>query len=147
MSTKFNKNMSQKQSTKQRAARFKATRKQHRLETAEDYTELIADLIKQKGEARTCDIAKLKGVSHVTAIRAIRRVKELGYLNSEPRKPITLTKKGKKLAEFCKKRHELVVSLFIKLGVPQDIAEKDAEGAEHHISSKTLDAIEKYVKS
>ena len=57
-----------------------------------------------------------------------------------------LTDKGKKLAEFSKKRHEIVFNFLIALGVDLETAKNDAEGIEHHVSSETLKVFEKFVK-
>ena len=69
-------NMARKKKFPGRAGPFKATRRHHTNEAAEDYTELVADLINSQGEARTCEIARAMGVSHVTALRTIRRLQE-----------------------------------------------------------------------
>ena len=42
------------------------TRQEHLQETAQDYVELIADLIGETGEARVIDLARRLGVTHVT---------------------------------------------------------------------------------
>jgi DtxR family manganese transport transcriptional regulator len=126
---------------------FKATRKHHSEELAEDYTEIISDLIAIKGSARIGEIAKHLGVSHVTAIRTIQRLQDQGYVTTKPKSPIELTIKGKNLAKFSKYRHDLLIQLFLKLGIPQKIAEIDVEGAEHHISKKSLDYIEAFLKN
>lgn len=133
-------------SEKRRAAPFKATRKHHSSEAAEDYTELIADLIQRNGEARTGQIAKHLGISHVTALRTLRRLKEQGYILGEQHAPITLTAKGTKLARDAKIKHELLVQLFVHLGVPSAVAEVDVEGAEHHISAVTLSCIRRFIE-
>lgn len=126
-----------------RAEPFKATRKHHSSEAAEDYTELIADLIERDGEARTGEIAKQMGISHVTALRTIQRLQEEGLLVTSPRKPVELTSQGRKVARYAKERHQLLVDFFVSIGVPKEVAEVDVEGAEHHISDGTL----KYVRA
>ena len=128
-----------------KAKQFKATRKHHSLESAEDYTELIHELIEESGEARTGQIAKQLGISHVTALRTIRRLQEQGYLKTEQHKPVELTAKGKKLALYSKKRHQILLDFLIQIGVPKDIAEIDVEGIEHHVSKITLDRIKKFL--
>src|ERR1700733_3245633 len=131
---------------KQRAESFIATRHHHLLETAEDYVELVADLIQSEGEARTCDLAVRLGVSHVTVVRTIQRLQQKGYLHAQPHKPITLTEKGKQLAAFSKSRHDFLFKYLISIGVPEEIAAIDAEGMEHHISVETLEAFRKQLK-
>lgn len=133
-------------SSTQRAKHFQAARKTHSIEAAEDYTELVADLIEKNGEARTCDIAKHIGISHVTALRTIRRLQAEGYLETSPHKPVNLTPKGKKTAKYSKERHELLLEFFAHIGVPEKVAEVDVEGLEHHISPTTLKVIKKFLK-
>ena len=129
-----------------RAAPFKAMRRQHNSAAAEDYTELVAELIECRGEARTCEIAEQLGVSHVTALRTIRRLQGEGYLATKPHQPVTLTAKGRRLAAFCRDRHRLLVDFFVRIGVPADVAELDVEGVEHHIGPVTLNAIRDFMK-
>ncbi len=132
---------------KDRSRPFIATRRHHDLEMAEDYTELIAGLIETKGEARTCEIAKSFGVSHVTAIRTLKRLQVQGYVETAPHQPVTLTSKGQKLAAMSKNRHETLLAFLLKLGVSKKAAEIDAEGMEHHISAETLRAITKFLNA
>jgi DtxR family transcriptional regulator, manganese transport regulator len=126
--------------------KFKTTRKQHQTEAAEDYTELISDLIDSKGEARVGIIAECLGISHVTAVRTLQRLAQDDYVIIGRNQPVTLTAKGLKTARYAKARHNLVVQLFIKLGVDKKTAEIDAEGAEHHISAETLRHIKRYLE-
>jgi DtxR family manganese transport transcriptional regulator len=121
-----------------RASHFETKREQHNLEAAEDYTELVYELEQRIGEARTGTIAEHLGISHVTALRTIKRLQALGYLKTARQKPVELTAKGRKLAIASKARHEMLVDFFVSLGVPREIAEHDVEGAEHHFSKVTL---------
>lgn len=132
-------------SGKKRSTAFEATRAHHSLEAAEDYTELIADLEERYGEARTGIIAQELGVSHVTALRTIRRLQDEGYVQTADRKPVKLTAKGRRIAEFSKQRHQLLIEFFMSIGVPKHIAEIDVEGVEHHISATTLDYIKQHL--
>lgn len=125
---------------------FKITRLQHSKELAQDYTEIIYELINEKGVARVGEIAYRLGVSHVTAIKALKRLQEQGLVLTKPKSPIELTLDGKKLAKFSKYRHELLLKMLIKIGVPEELAKIDVEGAEHHFSKKTLKYIESFIK-
>lgn len=126
---------------------FKVLRKQHNLESAEDYTELIADLIEEKGEARVKDIANYFGVTHVTAVRTLSRLKRDGFIETDSHKPVSLTEKGRELASYSKKRHQTLLKFLIELGVPEKIAKIDAEGIEHHLSAETMRSIEKHLSN
>lgn len=129
----------------QKALPFITTRTRNTQEISEDYTRLIQELIEEKGEARTCDIAENLGVSHVTVIRTLQRLKKQGFVITKPHHPVTFTKKGKKLGIFTKKRHQILMQFLRKLGVPENIARIDAEGMEHHLSRETLDAIKQHL--
>ena len=126
--------------------RFEQVRNARNSETAEDYTEMIADLIRNAGEARAVDLAKHFGVTGPTVNSIIRRLVRDGLVVSKPYRSIFLTDKGQTLADYCKKRHEIVYNFLIKIGVNSDIAKNDAEGIEHHVSAETLSVFEKYNK-
>jgi len=123
------------------------TRAEHASEIFEDYVEAIADLISELGESRVVDLAKRLGVTHVTVNHTISRLQKSGLVRSQPYRAIFLTEKGRLLAERCKHRHETVTAFLVSLGIPADIAEKDAEGIEHHVSPETLAAFRKNLKS
>ena len=126
--------------------RFEQVRNARNSETAEDYTEMIADLIRNVGEARAVDLAKHFGVTGPTVNSIIRRLVRDGLVVSKPYRSIFLTDKGQILADYCKKRHEIVYDFLIKIGVNSGTAKNDAEGIEHHVSAETLSVFEKYNK-
>lgn len=122
------------------------TRMDHALELAEDYVELIDDLILKCGEARAVDIARHLGVTHVTVTKSISRLRKEGLVTSAPYRSIFLTDKGRQLARRARERHRLVLEFLLALGVTRPDAEADAEGIEHHISPKTLEAMRRFLK-
>jgi DtxR family transcriptional regulator, manganese transport regulator len=126
--------------------RFEQVRNARNTETAEDYTEMIADLIRESGEARAVDLAKHFGVTGPTVNSIIRRLVREELVISKPYRSIFLTEKGQTLADYCKKRHEIVYNFLIKIGVNSETAKNDAEGLEHHVSTETLNVFEKYNK-
>ena len=77
-----------------RAAAFRATREAHSTELAEDYVELIGDLILEDGEARLTDVAEHMGVTHATAAKVITRLKALGLVEGRPYRSLFLTAEG-----------------------------------------------------
>ncbi|HAV65097.1 MAG TPA: transcriptional regulator MntR [Verrucomicrobiales bacterium] len=125
------------------AENLSQTRREHANETAEDYVEAIADLVEETGEARVVDLAKRLGVTHVTVNRTIARLQKAGYVTSQPYRAIFLTGTGTDLAASCKSRHDIVVKFLRSLGIPQRVAEMDAEGIEHHVSPETLAAFKR----
>jgi DtxR family manganese transport transcriptional regulator len=113
----------------------------------EDYTELIADLIAERGEARITDIAARLGVAHPTANKAVARLKREGLARSLPYRGVFLTDAGAAMALEVKARHRLVVRLLKAVGVPDEAAELDAEGIEHYVSDVTLKAFAAFLEA
>jgi len=129
---------------KRQAEYLSQTRREHANEIAEDYVEAIADLVADVGEARVVDLAKRLGVTHVTVNRTVARLQNVGLVTSQPYRAIFLTEKGRALAAACKSRHETVVAFLRSLGIPERVAEMDAEGIEHHVSPETLSAFKRH---
>ena len=121
------------------------TRQEHTQETAQDYVELIAELIAGTGEARVIDLARRLGVTHVTVARTIQRLQREGLVTSLPYRSIFLTENGRLLSEQTRKRHEIVVAFLRSLGVSEDAAQFDAEGIEHHVGEETLAAFTRHL--
>jgi len=121
------------------------TREQHAHELAEDYVELIAELIATTGEARAIDLARRLAVTHVTVGRTIQRLQRQGLVTAQPYRAIFLTEAGRKLAAESRQRHETVVAFLRSLGIPEEVAQSDAEGIEHHVSQETLAAFRKHL--
>ena len=128
-----------------RAKRFKRVRDAHQTEMAEDYVELIADLIDEKGEARLVDLADRLGVTKPTVNSAIQRLQRDGLVTSEPYRSIFLTEKGRDLAASSRERHQVVRDFLVALGIDAETAASDAEGIEHHVSEATLEAFRKFL--
>jgi DtxR family manganese transport transcriptional regulator len=122
------------------------TRRDHSQELAQDYVEMIAELITKTGEARLVDLARGLGVTHVTASRTLQRLQRQGLVTTQPYRSIFLTSPGRNLAKESRDRHEVVVRFLISLGVPSNVAESDAEGIEHHVSRETLAAFLKHLE-
>ena len=138
----------QRQSAIERQAQnFRRVREAHQTEVAEDYVELIADLIDQTGEARVVDLAERLGVTNATVNNTIQRLQRDNLVTAERYRSIFLTDDGRRLADESRKRHELVRDFLIALGVNADVADADAEGIEHHVSQETLRAFRRFLKS
>jgi DtxR family manganese transport transcriptional regulator len=125
--------------------RYQRTRDDHSREIAEDYVELIDDLIKESGEARAVDLADKLGITHVTVSKTVQRLQRDGYVTSQPYRSIFLTDAGRALADEARTRHDLVIRFLRAIGVSEATAETDAEGIEHHCSAETLAAMRSFL--
>ncbi len=121
-----------------RTTAFQGAREARSREVAEDYVELIAELIHNQGEARPVDIAARLGVKVPTVTKTLDRLAREGLVTRAKYRSIFLTEKGRALARVCRTRHEIVLQFLLNLGLDLETAERDAEGIEHHVSDKTL---------
>lgn len=137
--------MDKEAAAKLRAERFQRVRDAHQMELAEDYVELIAELIERTGEARVVDLASHLGVTNATVNNTIQRLQRAGLVTSKPYRAIFLTPEGQALAKASRERHEVVRKFLMALGVDAITADADAEGIEHHVSEETLEAFRKFV--
>ena len=119
---------------------FRQVREAQRRELIDDYVELISDLIIEVGEARQVDMAARLGVSQPTVAKMLKRLASVGLIEMIPWRGVFLTPEGEKLAQESRERHQIVENFLLVLGVSAEIARRDAEGMEHHVSQETLDA-------
>jgi DtxR family manganese transport transcriptional regulator len=122
------------------------TRRDHAVETAEDYVEAVAEIIAAAGQCRVVDLARKFSVSHVTVTRTVGRLQQEGLVSTEPYRPIELTTAGKQLATTSRHRHETVLAFLRALGVSPQAAAIDTEGIEHHVGEETLAAMKHFLR-
>ena len=113
-------------------------------ESGEMYLENLLILSKQKGEVRAVDIAENMGYSKPSISRALKILREEGYVEVDKNGFITFREKGKVLAEKIYERHQVLSKLLIKIGVDEKTAIADACKIEHDISDKTFNIIKKF---
>jgi len=128
-----------------RSQAFRRVRADHSSELAEDYVELIADLIDEKGEARGSDVALRLGVANATVVKTLKRLQDMGLVTQEPYRSIFLTGDGWKMAEDGRRKHRIVEAFLLALGVSEETARIDSEGIEHHVSEETLRAMARFL--
>ena len=124
--------------TNDSATKFERIRRAHQSEVAEDYVEMIAELITEMGEARSVDLDARIGVTSPTVNAIIQRLQREDLVETRPYRSIFLTAAGQALADKARDRHRVVRDFLVTIGVPETIAEEDAEGIEHHVSPETL---------
>ncbi len=115
--------------------------------TAEDYLEAMLMIKIKNGEVRSVDIARHLGITKPSVTYTTKRLKEKGYITMDKDNYITITESGLKIAEKIFARHKILTNLFIRLGVPENIAEEDACKIEHDISPETFDALCRHLET
>ena len=129
------------------ANHHRQTRLARQTEIAEDYVELIAELIDSNGEARAVEIARRLGVTSASVAKMVSRLQSSGLVATKPYRAIFLTEEGRRIADKSKRRHQIVFEFLRAIGVPEEAARADAEGLEHHVSQETLAAFERVTKT
>ena len=98
----------------------------------EDYIEAIYHIIEEKLVARSKEIAARLDVSRASVTEALRALSKKGLINYSPYEAITLTPKGKEVAEDVIFRHDALKRFFIEiLTIEESIAEEGACKIEH----------------
>ena len=111
----------------------------------EDYLEQISQLIEEKGYARVIDIAERLSISQASVTNMVKRLDIEGLVNYEKYRGMTLTERGKEVADYIIRRHELLTRFLQLFGVDDETIYDDVEGMEHHISSPTMRVFEALV--
>lgn len=105
-------------------------------ESAENYLETILLLQRKQGYVRATDIAESLQYTKASISRAVKLLKEKGYLYQDAHKMIFLTPKGEEKAVQIYERHQFfVVFLTEVLQLDPQIAEQDACRMEHVVLS------------
>lgn len=113
-------------------------------ESAEMYLETILVLQKSKDDGvHAVDVSRAMGFSKPSVSIALKRLKNQGYIDIDGFDHIILLPEGEKVAREIYERHEVLSAVFMELGVPEEIAIKDACKVEHVISKETFEAFKR----
>ena len=105
--------------------------------SAEDYLECILMLSEEHGNVRSIDVARSLDVSKPSVSIAMKKLREQELITVEEDGTIKLTKSGKKIADNTYKKHKLLRTILIDIGVKESTAEEEACLIEHVISDDT----------
>ena len=113
-------------------------------ESAQDYLESILILSKTREHVRATDICHYFGYARATVSVFLKQLKEHGFVEIDSQKNISLTEEGLGIATEMYERHLFLTNLFKSIGVPPDIAAKDACRVEHYVSKETFEAMKEH---
>ena len=116
-------------------------------ESGEMYLETILRLQEEMRIVRAIDVAEKMDYSKASVSRAVKILKNDGYIEVERTGNLLLTKEGEKLAKKIYDRHTTLTSYLESIGIDPQTAEEDACRIEHVISDKSFNVIKKIVKS
>ena len=111
----------------------------------EDYLKTVYEIVQTQPVARVSTIARRMNVSFPSVTNAMKRLKELGYVDYEKYGLIQLTDKGKKRAEILKNAQVDVREFLIKvLNLPEEAATKVACKIEHFMEEDLLNRLREF---
>ena len=115
-------------------------------ESAENYLETIFVLRQGGNRVRSIDIVNELGFSKPSVSVAMKNLREKGLIEIDGDGYITLTARGRQIAESMYERHILISDWLIFLGVDKKNAVNDACRMEHAMSEQSFSAIKKHIE-
>ena len=116
-------------------------------ESMEMYLETVYMLESSHGHAHGVEIAKRLNVSKPSVTKAVKYLKDQGFVNTQKYGTITLTEKGRQVSEEIYGNHQLITQfLEHSLQLSAKEASINACKIEHILSDVMLEAIKIYLK-
>ncbi|MBW2328206.1 MAG: metal-dependent transcriptional regulator [Deltaproteobacteria bacterium] len=113
----------------------------------EDYIEAIYHIISKKEVARGKDISSRLKVSGASVTEALRALSKKGLINYAPYEVITMTDKGRIIAEDVIRRHNALKKFFVEvLAVSDATAETGACRFEHTAPAEIIEQMVNFSK-
>ncbi|MCK4601526.1 MAG: metal-dependent transcriptional regulator [Phycisphaerae bacterium] len=113
----------------------------------EDYLEAILVLIRQSRVARVRDIAKRLRVGMPSVTAALKALSKRKLVNYDPYQVITLTGRGREIAEEISRRHHILRRFLTDvLGLDAESADANACRMEHAVDSVLLGRLTSFAK-
>ena len=114
-----------------------------RSQAVQDYAKAIYALELREGEAvSTNALAGRLGVTPASASGMVKRLDELGLVEHQPYRGVSLTEDGRRVALEVMRHHRLLELYLVQsLGVPWDRVHQEAEVLEHVLSEELEELI------
>lgn len=113
-------------------------------EAVENYLETILILSKKQPDVHAIDICSYLGYSRPTVSIVLKKMKEEKLVCVDSDNHITLTEKGRSVAERIYERHTVLSEFFMFLGASKDNAVEDACKIEHDLSDETYSLLKEH---
>jgi DtxR family transcriptional regulator, Mn-dependent transcriptional regulator len=113
----------------------------------EDYLEAIYVLESTSRVARAKDIADRLEVSRASVTGALKALAEKGLINYEPYSYVTLTSRGKAIAQEVDRRHHILRDFFQQfLQLDPKAADANACRMEHGIDAEAMERLVRFLE-
>lgn len=113
---------------------------------AEDYLEAIYSLSKEKGYAKVMELSEVLNVKPATVSEMLEKLSRMGYVEYKKRSHVKLTEKGVREAMKLREKRNVVIKFLKAIGVPEDVAERDACTIEYVLHPETLRQLRNFVR-
>lgn len=111
----------------------------------EDYLEAILVVEQERGACRSVDVAAHLGFSKPSVSIAVGKLESEGFLTRDADGMLLLTEKGRAVAAQTLDKHRFLTAFLRRIGVPDDVAERDACRIEHNLSEESYGKLRAYV--
>ena len=116
-----------------------------RTKAVEEYIEVIYTLQKKHGHVHTNEVASKIDVAPPSVTEMLQKLDKKNLVNYVPYHGVTLTSEGEKMAKDLMLKHKTLAEFLGIIGVDKEDAEIDACQIEHHVSSRTMEQLNKFV--
>ena len=110
-----------------------------------EYLKTILALEQKNGSVRSLDVARTLHVTKPSVSKAMKHLREGGYLTMDADKRICLMKTGREAAEQAADTHHILKSCLIAMGIDPATAEQDACKMEHAVSPRSLEEMKRFI--
>ena len=107
----------------------------------EDYLKAIFILQKKSSNVHSVNVAEYMGVSKASVSVAMKQLRNKDYITMDNSGRLHLSPKGQVLASQLYERYLFFTRLLSQIGVPLEIAQKDACSIEHVISDESYERL------
>ena len=114
-------------------------------ESAENYLETILMLKNKQGYVRSIDIANHLNFTKASVSVAMKSFREEGYITVGNDGNISLTEKGRVIAEKVYEKHQVIAKALMALGVDETTAYVDSCKIEHDISDESFEKLKEHL--
>ncbi len=112
----------------------------------QDYLEAVLALTEKNCVVRVTDIARVLRVRLPTVTRAVQQLTRLGYLRQVERGPVRITQRGQAVAAALRHLHRDLIDFLVEvLGVPRQVARRDAGRMEHSLSAVSAQRLHEFL--
>ena len=114
-------------------------------ESAENYLETILMLKNKQGYVRSIDIANHLNFTKASVSVAMKSFREEEYITVGNDGNISLTEKGRVIAEKVYEKHQVIAKALMALGVDETTAYEDSCKIEHDISDESFEKLKEHL--